>query len=309
MGQLPEKVQVACPVCSGEQFEICALKDEGVATLKCLQCNCNFLLLDSKDHWFDVIQNGYPRLTKCGCKAVSFGLKCEYAFREDGDVRFIKVSTTCSACGKTKKLMNFEIDYSPTYHLAKHPLTPCTNPKILYDLQNLDLYCTGSDILEISEFLSSQLDCVLTCWKRDDDDLALSHVDLQELKDHLPQATEKRLPYLSLYAMKKSAGLPDVKVNTARREERFWKRNEVIRISSPIHMVFGSQTGLYFQINFSNEFIDGEKITKKTAEFQSLTKCFVDWLKNRFVSWRGVRCFDNPDENRRLFGDRFAKES
>jgi hypothetical protein len=161
-----DSVHLACPSCAGRGFELRVLKDEGLATVQCTKCRRNYLLLDSEDHWFDVIQSGYPRLSRCQCKAFYFGLRCDCRYTESGDVRSIGVWSTCSACDKTRRLMNLEIDYGDTEDLVKRPLRPCNNPKVLYDLQNLTLYVTRDDIARVVGFLGSQHSCAFVCGQR-----------------------------------------------------------------------------------------------------------------------------------------------
>jgi hypothetical protein len=61
-------VHPSCPECQGIQFEIRVKKDEQVATAKCMNCDRHYLMLDSQDYWFDVIQRGYPRVSRCSCR-------------------------------------------------------------------------------------------------------------------------------------------------------------------------------------------------------------------------------------------------
>src|SRR5262249_41241241 len=128
-----------CPKCQSDRFELRVLRDEGLASARCVKCSADYLLLDSRDYWFDVIQKGYPRLTRCSCKNESFRLRLDYSIREDGDIDYIEAHSICSACGKTRRQLDFEVDYSGTGHLLKKPLVPCKNPKVLYDLRKLNL--------------------------------------------------------------------------------------------------------------------------------------------------------------------------
>ena len=132
------------------------LKDEGVATARCVACGSHFLLLDSGDYWFDVIQTGYPRVTRCSCKGTAFQLQLEYYGRAGGDVELVRVGTRCTACRETQRRMNVEIDYSPTRRLLERPLTRCKNPEIFYDLKELSLYATAADIARVASYLAEQ---------------------------------------------------------------------------------------------------------------------------------------------------------
>ena len=114
------------------------------------------------------------------------------------------------------------------------------------------------------------------------------------------------LPFYSqLYAMPRRIVLTDASLSTARKENTFWKRHEVIRIEAPTAMVWGSRTGQHYSIHYSNEFIDGGKVVAKPGRFRKLTDRLFDWLGTEFVTWRGPNCFDNEQSHRRLFGKRF----
>lgn len=111
-------VQLSCPSCHGEQFEIFVLKDEGVGAVKCVSCDKNYLLLDSADFWFDVIQGRpYPRLSRCSCKVTNHQLTAEYSFGDDCQVRSVNVDSKCGMCGKVRRQLALDIDYAPTNKL------------------------------------------------------------------------------------------------------------------------------------------------------------------------------------------------
>jgi hypothetical protein len=79
--------------------------------------------------------------------------------------------------------------------------------------------------------------------------------------------------------------------------------------SDPPTHASNTEIGLSFDINFSNEFVRGEKIVKKSEAFRRVTACLLAKLQDEFVSWRSPYCFDNPDVNVRVFGDRFKKKA
>ncbi|MFO0939000.1 MAG: hypothetical protein U0798_21060 [Gemmataceae bacterium] len=306
----PKRVVVKCPACRKKDFEIRAIKDEGIATLKCIACNKNYLLLDSDDYWFDTIQNGYPRVRKCSCKSTTFGLACEYDFREDGDVRSVDVHTQCTACTKQSRLLDVDIDYGGTDHLVKKPLTRCENPKILYDLREFTMFAIPADIIRVLEFLSSKFNCLFTCQVRVKDKWVLRHSSLKETSSLVLQHNQSsgQAYYSEIYAHRDRIHFSETDVDNHKKEDVFWKRHEVIRFSSPFGMILNNATSLLYYINLSNEYIDDQTITPKSNEFVTMTKHLQEWLKKEFVSWRGKHCFDNPDENIRAFGDRFKKK-
>ena len=127
-----------CLKCEHDEFELRVLRDEAVASARCLNCTADYLLLDSGDYWFDVIQKGYPRLTRCSCKIESFRLRIDYNFRDDGEIDYLVVQSICPACGKSRRQLEIDIKYGGTDHLFKRPLVPCKNPKIFYDLKDIN---------------------------------------------------------------------------------------------------------------------------------------------------------------------------
>jgi Zn ribbon nucleic-acid-binding protein len=313
-----------CPKCRSAEFELRVLREDGLAAARCVNCAADYLLLDSKDYWFDVIQKGYPRLTRCSCRNESFRLRIDYSFRADGDIDYIEVHSTCSACGKARRQLDFEVDYSGTAHLFKRPLVPCKNPKILYDLKNLSLLVTLPDMGRIVDHLAREAKCGFVSHVRRGDGWKSIRQGASGTK-----ATISRGGYLFIYASPSRIEVPEEQVSTVEKEDAFWKRAEVIRIGTKTHVCtyrLGrgapdicycsdpptdagySEVGLSFDIDFSNEFVRGEASLSKSEPFQQVTAGLIATLKGEFVSWRGPHCFDNPDVNVRVFGDRFRKK-
>lgn len=301
--------ELSCPSCSGSCFEIRALKDEGLATVQCIECHRDYLLLDSENHWFDVIQGGYPKVSKCRCKSISFHIRCDYIYRDNGDVRSVDVFTTCASCKKTGKLLGLDIKYGDTDGLVTDPLKFCKNPKVLYDLQSLTLYTTRQDIADLISFLHTSHRCNFHASLLKDKRWAVQQPDVEEVKDAVLRGRKFDVPeqYLWLLASARILDIPHAAVDTLEAEDNFWKRNEVIHISSPFQMGLGKEETLLYYIKFSNEYVDNEVIIRKSDAFIGLTSSLLAWLKTHLVSWRGPRCFDNPDEHIRIFGDRFTK--
>ena len=289
-----------------------ALKDEGLAAVRCVACQRNYLLLDSGDHWFDVIQSGYPRTKRCSCKSASFRICCDYKYWDDGEVRYIEVFATCVACRKVTKVLETEIDYGDTNRLVTEPLVSCKNPKILYALYLLNLCVSGQDIASVVDFLYAHHHCAFYARLRENSRWVTFKIDKEELKKAIFQSAKPSTPafYLWIYAAKQNLEIPDAEVESLRSEDVFWKRHELIRISSPTHISLSrGEESLDYYINFSNEYVENEEIIRKSGEFSEITTSLMDWLATRFVTWRGPRCFDNPEEHVRQFGDRFTKGS
>jgi hypothetical protein len=175
------------------------LRDDAVASARCIKCAADYLLLDSKDYWFDVIQKGYPRLARCSCKNESFRLRIDYNIRDDGDVNYIQVHSICSACAKTRRQLDFEVDYGGTGHLLKKPLVPCKNPKVLYDLKDLNLLLTLPDMLHIVDHLGEQGCAFLSNLRQAD-----SWVPVRQ-KTAQAKATIEKSKYLFIYQFRTSS--------------------------------------------------------------------------------------------------------
>jgi hypothetical protein len=298
-------------------------RDESVGAVRCVNCSRHYLLLDSEDYWFDVIQHGYPRPTRCSCKSESFRLSIDYGFRDDGDVNYIQVSSTCSACGRTRRQLGFEIDYGPTGHLVERPLVPVGNPKILYDLKQLTLFVTWPDIARVIDYLGEAKCSFLSVvssggeWVSRVEDSAGVNATIQTAR------------YRVIYAMPAKMEIAEHQITTTKKEEAFWKRSEVIRIGSKMHICkhgpqngpvpsisYGGppanpddEIGLYFDIWFSNEFVVDESIHSKSESFRAVTAGLMAMLRKDFVSWRAPDCFDNPVVNVGALGDRFQKKA
>jgi Zn ribbon nucleic-acid-binding protein len=317
-------VSPKCLKCQSDKFELRLLRDEAVASARCVSCSADYLLLDSKDYWFDVIQKGYPRVTRCSCKHESFRLRIDYNIRDDGDIDHIEIHSICVACGKTRRQLDFEVDYCGTDHLLKKPLVPCKNPKVLYDLKDLNLLLSLPDMLRIIDCLAEQGCKFLSNVRRNDGWVAVLQNAAQA------KATMAKSKYLFMYAMPDRVEVPKDQINTIKKEAAYWKRSEVIRIGSKSHVctyqVAGYPTsicycsepqthpsytelGLSFYINFSTEFVRGEKVRQKSEAFRNATASLLAMLQNQFVSWRSPYRFDNPDVNTRVFADRFKKKA
>jgi hypothetical protein len=306
---LARSVHLVCRNCLCEQFEASVLKDEGVGAIKCLQCGRDYLLLDSADYWFDVIQQRpYPRPIRCGCKGTAFKLRIDYEFRDDADVRSIDVWSTCAACGKSHRLFAADIDYSPTRHLVDEPLNFCENPKILYDLRELTLYANRADVAGVARFLGNDAGCQFAASMRLNGEWSVRHLDFDEAEQTILKDTGPSCCYRWIYALLDPIEISASAVGTARKEAAFWKRREIVRISRPTNMLLdpiNRVPSLLYYIHFSNEYVKNESVVAKSERFVGLTARLIDRLRTEFVTWRGSNCFDNEQEHLRAFGDRF----
>ncbi len=262
---------------------------------------------------------------RCSCKGESFRLRIEYHIRGDGDIGRIELHSICSACGTTRRRLDFEIDSSGTKSLFDKPLVPCQNPKLLYDLKDINTLLTPRDIHRIIDHLADVAKCQFLAFVWIENAWTPVWQDAAEVK-----ATMVKGKFLFIYAFPNTIEIPENQLFTYKKENAFWKRSEVIRIGSKSHVCtqrFGenlpsicycsdppthasyTEIGLSVYIRFSNEFVRRDKIVSKSTEFRTVTAGLLSMLQDEFVSWRGRHCFDNPNVNVRIFGDRFRKKA
>lgn len=302
--KMPIKITTPnCPKCPSNEFELWISKEESVACAKCWGCNAQFLLFDSEDYWFDVVAKGYPRKSRCACKEWVFTLRVLYELRDDGNVKSIKLWTTCRACELDKQKLTIKIDYSETADLINNPLRFCANPEIKYKLYEVSMYARPEDMVEIANYLVTEsLFPSSYLWKNGRS--AKLSTDIGEICD---QIIKER--YSFIYFATNPVDLDQIEQLTAKQEEQFWKRNEIIRMCSATKMHLRGEMGQLYYIKFSTEYIQPDaKIATKSAEFLVRTNDLIVRLESLYLSSRGPFCFDNPGEHKCLFGDQFMNK-
>lgn len=106
--------------CGSDVFRVRANATQQVGLATC-ERDHHALLLDSRDVWAEVIQEGRPKAVKCRCKADTFRLSFDYE-RDEERVRGAAVHATCTACGTERTVYSIEVDYEPTDELVDRPL-------------------------------------------------------------------------------------------------------------------------------------------------------------------------------------------
>src|SRR5277367_2208314 len=113
-----DRDQVTCEcACGTRQFHVRLFRDERVGLLT-FKAGHHSLLLDSRDYWIDVLQDGRPKQSRCRCGGTVFRVDLVYEFRENGDVRSVEVSPICAECNRAQSPLLFEINYGPTTKLV-----------------------------------------------------------------------------------------------------------------------------------------------------------------------------------------------
>jgi hypothetical protein len=105
-------LQSVC-ACGRRTFRLEAEPDEGGARRTCVTCDASAFIGDSADYW----DEGEPQPIVCPCGSALYEVGVGFAFREDGDVRWISVGVRCTACGVLSGPVDWKIDYGPTDHL------------------------------------------------------------------------------------------------------------------------------------------------------------------------------------------------
>ena len=133
-----------------------------------------------------------------------------------GDVEYIEVHSICSACEKTRRQLHFDVNYSGTDHLLKSPLTPCKNPKVLYDLKNFNLLLLLPEMCRIIDHLANKAKCEFISRIRRNDAWINIRQDGAGAK-----ATIDHEKYLFIYAMPSEIEVAEEQVNMIENENAF----------------------------------------------------------------------------------------
>ena len=266
-----------------DEFQIRLLKSDGVGLLTDRSGN-NFLILDSLDYWYDVIQEAYPSKIKCSCKNDWFKVAFYYKYRENSlDIKEVSVSTICSNCGKTANRMSVDIDYSPTNELLDTPLTYCKNPKIKYKYSRLSGLWSSADWAKVLKYLTEDLGLTAYYFYWENKKRFFKTLSIK-------QALEIGL--LCVYFSKEAPKNAELFSNESGPmiDYDLWRKQELIHMFRLNVMGFT----MYFTL-FCNQYINKGVVKDKTPEFEEITTTFVAWLKENFTSERYQTCFDNKE--------------
>ncbi|QNA43012.1 hypothetical protein [Lacibacter sediminis] len=277
-----------------DQFQIRFLKNEGVGLLT-TKNNTNYLILDSLDYWYDLIQNEYPKKKKCTCNNEWFNLQFEYIIRlGTDDYREIKITTTCTNCNKTAKPISIDIDYSPTNHLLSNPLNYCEAPNIKYKFSELTSYWSGDNLKDFLFFMFNDLNLKAYCWffKYPDNHRFFEKVTFEKALEIITFNHR----YLNFYFTKDEINIDDIKKLEDEKgvyiKKDLWRKNEIIELSSPFVI---SDYGLLYYIHFCNQFLYKGEVKDKSKAFEKDTTKLKNWLKGKFITKRGRNCFDGEE--------------
>lgn len=281
------------------EFQIRFLKNDGVGLLT-TQNEENYLILDSIDYWYDLIQNEYPKKKKCSCKNEWFFVAFNYISRQEtDDIKQIRIVTTCTVCNKVSKPISIDIDYSPTEDLITNPITFCQKPNIKYKFTELTSFWTKDNLDLFLNFISNELKLNAYCWyfKMPEKIRVFEHLTIEEV-------LEKKGTFLRLFLTKTKLDISKIIKEKNEHgvliESEIWRKLEIIKVSS-INMY---EIGPLYYINFCNQYINKGNVLDKSEQFETITNQLEKWLKENFITKRGTKCFDGEETYEKFIAKR-----
>jgi hypothetical protein len=287
------------------EFQVRFLEDEGVGLLT-TKTGINYLVLDSLDYWYDLIQDEYPKKKKCKCKNEWFTIKFTYtSVLNSEDIKEVEIETTCTSCKKKTMAMTVEIDYAPTNELFNQPIIFCEQPKIIYKYSELTGFWTDEDLIKVFEFIFSGLKLNVYGWyfQLPEKIRRFEKLDLEKVKDVLVHHN-----YIDFYFAKDDLKTEDYINNTTEigiaLKNDIWRKNEIIELSA-INMSGigedGSEQAALYYLEFCNQHIVAGEVQDKSEAFEAITNQLLIWLKENFISKRGKNCYDSLEAYNRVY--------
>lgn len=268
---------------SGEDvFQLRMLANEGVGLLTA-KSNRSYLILDSADYWYDLIQTKYPPKKKCKCKNDWFAVEFNYIYRENyDDIYQVNVLCQCTACNKQSVAASINIRYSPTAQLIVTPISYCAKPKLKYKYHCLNSYWDRSDNDKLLAFMMNMGYDVYAFYFKNN----------VRILEKMPSVEAVPEPFLKLFITKEKL---ELSVITQYIDDKgpyiypeLWRRAELIECS---YYIFFSG---WFCNTYSTQFINNKgEIVDKSKSFEEDTNQMRQWMSNNYITKRGIDCFDN----------------
>jgi len=287
------------------EFQVRLLQSDGVGLLT-TRNEENYLILDSLDYWYDLIQDEYPKKKKCGCKNEWFYVLFNYITRQGtSDIREIKIVTTCTACNKISKPVSIDINYAPTDELINKPITFCEKPNIKYKFSELTSYWQGDNVKDFLAYIFHELKLNVYCWflTPRDNKRYFEKVSFEKAIQIITVNHEYFNFYFSANELDTSKYIISAINDTLIVKDGIWRRDEIIQLSAPLVIV---GYGLLYYINYCNQYIDKGQVADKPAKFEEITNEMKSWLKQKFITKRGKNCFDGQEAYEKLLAKQHA---
>jgi len=276
------------------EFQVRLLQDEGVGLLTTKNKE-NYLILDSLDFWYELIQTEYPKKKKCSCKNEYFFVQFIYVLRQGTeDIREIKIITTCTSCKKIFKPLSIDINYSPTNQLIENPIVYCENPKLKYKYNQLTSYWAENNLTDFMEHLFKEMKFNVYCWywQYPENKRYFEKVSFEKAKEIILSNHKYLRFYFSMDELNTSQNIQQSDSNGVYLDEKIWQKNEIVELSAPF-VIMGY--GLLYTIRFCNQYLDKGIITNKSSTFENLTNSLKCWMKKTYITKRGNNCFDGKE--------------
>lgn len=287
MGSLETTCQCACGV---QEFQLRIKRDEQVGLLTCAAGH-HSLLLDSREYWADVLQDGKPKMSRCRCGGTLFRVALEYEFRDDGDVSNVEIRPTCVSCGREQSAVFIEIKYSPTTELVSKPLDPIEQPWLQPKRHEITSFWQPVDAEKFASYLVQSLGARVFS---ENSPYEFTEIDLADIEFY-PELKHDLL-------------FTNVEGVTVPRQHEPQRSSQFLHLTHPYHMVYYWPTdpnpvqNLRFlhYIRYSDEVARGTVLEKQPSTFLTFTRQAREWLSQNYVSMRGKNTADNLEEYLRV---------
>lgn len=295
---LPVTIDIS--TASGDrEFEFRWQRDEGVGVLT-TKNDESFLVLDSIDCWFDVIQDSYPKKQTCCCKSSWFSFQFDFVPRVGTkDFRSVSIRGLCSSCGREKSFGSIDLDYSPTQQLLDSPITFCKNPKLKCAVRRLNGYWTKDDCIKFISFLADDLKLQVSCWywNRSTKSRQFEKLNVSNRSSLLSHELNYLNYYFSVGLLQLETSMVDGGIYVG---ENPWRKYELIQLNAPMKIALKNGLGNLYYVHYSTQYIDAGVVRDKSESFAEISEKITEWMKSNFVEKRGKDCFDSASEHDRL---------
>ncbi len=266
-----------------DEFQIRYLRDENVGVLTS-GTEKSYFILDSKEYWYDLIQEQYPSKQKCSCKNDFFKVTFDYVPRKGtDDFRAVELISQCTECKKVKTFGQIDIDYSPSLQLFEQPITFCEQPKLKYKTYSISGYWAKEALLELTKFIAAKQPFIyLWYWNEADGKRYFHQVGITELTSFLSAEDTRYLAiYFSTEPLEAIANNSACDDKGAYVDRNIWRKKEIILINAPIKVGFPDSKNLYY-MEFCSEYLTPEgKVKIKSEPFCQFAKELLKYSKEK----------------------------
>lgn len=268
-----------------DEFQIRYIREENTGILTS-RSDRSYFILDSREYWYDLIQEKYPSKQKCSCKNDFFKVRFYYSPRKGtDDFSSVELVSQCTECGKTKMFGRIDIDYSPSVQLFEQAIAYCEQPKIKYRTYNISGFWKKEDLFELTEFLSQKQMLIYLWYWNESGKRCFKQVDYVELTNFLSDENSKYLGiYFSFEPLEEIANNSNYDDKGIYINQNLWRKKELIKIDSPISVISDNRIKLCYYMEFCSEFFDSDgKVQAKSEQFCNLTKCILQYCKDKLT--------------------------